>query len=175
MKEKIEICGYCRRGFIPTENNPFYCSEECRRLNERKFLNIIKCAFCGKDFLASGHNIYCNEECKRLHNLQKRGRRCRCCGKVFIPDARKYFYCSDRCKNSNREKADFRGRHKHYWLKTQIDKIDSRINYLENKLSNKTILMGEDFEKISKKEIARLNKKREIIIKRFSNHRETDQ
>ena len=88
-------------------------------------LKVKKCAWCGKSFdpLIVKRNKYCSEECaysahkkqvknNNLAKLAKKGDilKCKHCGKEFIHNGERFYFCSGECEYIARQKDKRFGR-----------------------------------------------------------------
>ena len=92
----IRICKVCGKSFHPSARKQFCCNEK----------RVVHCEICGKPFEitcnTSEHKSTCNKSCANI--LIKRNRelsasklvkKCKWCGKPFIPTSVRDVYCKD--------------------------------------------------------------------------------
>ena len=48
----------------------YFCTWRCMRKFEQSKIEIKKCKFCGKEFIAKVHKTYCDPVCKERYNAE---------------------------------------------------------------------------------------------------------
>lgn len=118
-------CPVCGKEFETLKSTKIYCSQECKRIENRKAEKtasaVKKCVVCGKEFLTNKPTliITCSKKCSYIRHLQMGNLRkvrkagvkiCPNCGKKFQQYRSTQKYCSAKCRDAarNERKCELR-------------------------------------------------------------------
>lgn len=74
---KKKVCRFCGQKI----EKGLYCSEECRRENNRDYLSKLVCVICNKNFIGAKGTKYCSPDCRQIGFKANMIRnKCRVCG-----------------------------------------------------------------------------------------------
>lgn len=101
-------CQHCGKEFAKWRGNQKFCSEECRKADEKAKRPKPKpappkvCAHCGQEFIPTNNNQkYCSIVCCEAHwhrSAVEKTLTCKTCGKKFT-DVYNAKYCSKKCRD----------------------------------------------------------------------------
>lgn len=113
VKENNCNCLYCGKSFytkpyrLEKRNGGKYCCKECMTLDKAIDLKTVECPVCGREFSyrATLARKYCSKECQLaslpMHNVVVEEKKCKKCGKSFIPKRKQQIYCSSTCSSKS--------------------------------------------------------------------------
>lgn len=113
-----KACAYCGKEFETKHSFKKYCSDECRKRQEKELEKKNKgkkkkyekeCEECHKKFLTSYKvALYCDEcRAKRKEPFEKK--QCVFCGEWFTPYIRSQKYCNSLCREKEKAKKKREG------------------------------------------------------------------